>query len=118
MQNSHRDGGGDFLIFVADPRTGRLFRNPSRRRPRSRKDRAVAFLGVMMPTWYTGLRKHVGNMAAEVGVTDTLSTDRTRGPKVSSLDSFRSAFRMSAVSQYCDTAFMRNALRNENGRAH
>src|SRR5258708_1911914 len=105
MQNSHRDGGGDFLIFVADPRTGRLFRNSSRRRLRSRRDRAVPFLGVMMPTRYTGLRKHVGNVAAEVGVTDTLSTDRTRGPKVSSLHSFRSACRMSAVSQYCDGFF-------------
>ena len=72
MQNSHRDGGSVFLIFVADPRTGRLFRNPSRRRLRSRKDRAVPFLCVMMPTRYTGLRKHVGNVAAEVGVTDTL----------------------------------------------
>jgi hypothetical protein len=68
-------------------------------------DRAVPLLGVMMPTRYTGLRKHVGNMAAEVGVTDTSSTDRTRGPKVSSLHSFRSACRMRAVSQYCDGFF-------------
>jgi predicted naringenin-chalcone synthase len=27
LQNSHRNGGRVLLIFVADPRTGRLFRN-------------------------------------------------------------------------------------------
>ena len=30
LQNSHRNGGRVFLIFVADPRTARLFRNFSR----------------------------------------------------------------------------------------
>jgi hypothetical protein len=51
LQNSHRNGGRVFLIFVADPRTAQLFRNFSRDDDRdTRRGRSVASLGMLMPT--------------------------------------------------------------------
>ena len=83
LQNSHRNGGHVFLIFVADPRTTRLFRKFSRDDDRDTgRGRSVASLGMLMPTRCTGLCTQLGNTTAEVGSgPDTLSECRIRAPK-------------------------------------
>lgn len=51
LPNSHRNGGRVFLIFVADPRTARLFKNLSRGDERDTgRARSVASLGMLMPS--------------------------------------------------------------------
>jgi hypothetical protein len=52
--------------------------------------RSVASLGMLMPTWCTGLCTQLGNATAEAGSgPDTLSEYRIRAPKFASVHSFR-----------------------------
>jgi hypothetical protein len=50
LSNSHRNGGSDFLIFVADPRTVRLFRNSLATTTAIPEGAVRWFLGMLMPT--------------------------------------------------------------------
>jgi hypothetical protein len=50
FENSHQNGGRVFLIFVANPRTVRLFRNFSRDDRDTGRGRSDASLGMLMPT--------------------------------------------------------------------